>query len=203
MSLLWAPKLAQGDTSKRVPFYFFSPLTWMTATRRVTMLHTPHDLHTSQHTAHINILFFLILHSIYSSYYISPYSSLYDRFTSFFFLQPSNNAAKNIKLHAVTNTHSTADRRMSSSRDISSFSFWLCGQEEKKEKEKHLLHVNARKEEEKKYARVVTTGRIALQKKINKKTKQNQETFFLFKKIFSFHPLRPSSQSKLRMAARK
>lgn len=172
----------------------------MTATRRVTMLHTPHDLHTSQHTAHINILFFLILHSIYSSYYISPYSSLYDRFTSFSSFRSLLIMQPKTSNYTPLLTHSTADRRMSSSRDISSFSFWLCGQEEKKEKEKHLLHVNACKEEEKKIRACCHDRAHSSSKKINKKTKQNQETFFLFKKIFSFHPLRPSS---LRMAARK
>ena len=50
----------------------------------------------------------------------------------------------------------------------------------RKERErKTFTSHNVCKEEEKKYARVVTTGRIALQKK-----KKNQETFFLFKKYF-------------------
>ena len=77
-------------------------------------------------------------------------------------------------------THSTADRRMSPSRDISSFSFWLCGEEEeKKEKEKHLLHITYVKKK-KKNTRVLSRPGAWLFKK-KKKTKK---LFFFSKNIF-------------------
>ena len=111
--------------------------------------HTPWFTHKPTYSTY-KYPFFLILHSIYSSYYISPYSSLYDRFTSFSSFRSLLIMQPKTSNYTPLLTHSTADRRMSPSRDISSFSFWLCGEEEeKKEKEKHLLHITYVKKKKK------------------------------------------------------
>lgn len=133
MSLLWAPELAQDDTS-RVPYSPSTP-TWMAATHRVTMLHTAmiYTRHTSQHTYIYPTAFLsfyrLLLLDVSLFILIRPFGSFLQTRTSTLFSPLQTRRKHQITRRYNTDTHTSADHRM----------FFSLALAEKKRKT--LLHV--------------------------------------------------------------